>query len=314
MDDQAVLIILILLAAGLAALTLLTVTQLQQQPVPTIVPEPPKSSSSSPSENVHGVEPSTLTGRSKEITCMVVVPEFIFGAPVDDPAVETAIIRELLQANFRVVDQDMIDQIRYKDETLLAAYGTSYDALTALRALSLEYDADVLIVGHALTEGQIPAPGGLISTRAWAEVRAVDTRTGQIFAADQTAQGGADLTIQIAARKALENAGSVLGKSTTQALEKRFGIQAGTQDKVELIIVGMPIDAYITFKQKLQYFPYIKQVIADHYTADEAHITFYYSHADLIDLVNYLRQLKLDGGRLEVLTYSFSRVTLRYER
>jgi len=303
--NQLIVIILLFVVGGLLLMAISSRLE-PTQPVIVIQPAQP-STLSEPQLTGEGIPP-----REKEVTCMVVVPELMNNAPVEAPAVETAIIRELLLAGFSVVDQQMVDKIRYRDETLLAAYRNDEAALAALRALAYEYSADVLVIGTAFTEGEFSAPEGLVSTRAWTAVRAVDVRTGRLFSAEQTSAGGADMTLTIAAKKALQNAGEVIGQSVTKALEKRFGKQRGTQDRVELIIVAIPLDAYAFFKQQLQNLPYVKQIISDHYTADEAHMTIYYTHVDLIDLVNYFRYMDLRGGRLEVLTYSLARVVIRY--
>lgn len=306
MDTNQLIVIILLFVVG--GLLLMAISSRLEPTQPVIVIQPAQPSTlSEPQLTGEGIPP-----REKEVTCMVVVPELMNNAPVEAPAVETAIIRELLLAGFSVVDQQMVDKIRYRDETLLAAYRNDEAALAALRALAHEYSADVLVIGTAFTEGEFSAPEGLVSTRAWTTVRAVDVRTGRIFSAEQTSAGGADMTLTIAAKKALQNAGTVIGRSVTKALEKRFGEQKGTQDRVEIIIIAIPLDAYFSFKQQLQNLPYVMQVSADHYTVDEAHITIYYAHVDLIDLVNYFRYMDLRGGRLEVLTYSLARVVIRY--
>lgn len=306
MANGDTILIVFLLFLGLLCIVALFSAPPHPQPVVVIQP--------SPAPELSELRAPVLPQSAKEITCMVVIPEFIFEERVTAPAVETAVIRELLLGNFSVVDQQMVDKIRYRDETLLAAYGDNMDAIIAIRALAHDYSADVLLIGRAFTEGQFSAPGDLISTRAWAEVRAIDVRTGRIFAAEQTSAGGTDMVLSIAAKKALQNAGVVIGKAVTQALERRFGKQQGTQDRVELILIRVPLDAYVSFKQQLQLFPYVKQILADHYTVDQAHVTIYYAHTDLIDLVNYFRHMDIAGGRLEVLTYSLSRVVMRYRQ
>ncbi|MEN3009680.1 MAG: hypothetical protein ABDI20_01635 [Candidatus Bipolaricaulaceae bacterium] len=303
-NDNIVLVLLIFLGI----LCILAIVSAPPQPEPVVVIVPTR-----PSDQPQAT-PSGPVGQAKEITCLVIVPEFIYNQNVDSPAVETAIINELLASNFSVVDQKAVDRIRYRDETLLAAYGRSEAAMTALRALAHDYRAEVMVLGTAFVEGQFGAPGGLMSTRAWAEVRAIDTRTGRIFAAEQVSAGGTDLVLTIAAKKALQNAGVLIGRAVAQGLERRFGKQQGVQDRVELILIGIPFEAYVAFKQQLQLFPQVKQIIADHYTVDEAHVTIYYLQADLVDLINYIRHLNVANGRLEVLTYSLSRVVVKYQR
>ena len=72
-------------------------------------------------------------------------------------------------------------------------------------------DVDVRIEGEALSETAIRV-GNLISVKARVEVKAIDQATGQILAVDRQTSVAVDLTEQIAAKTALQEAGAVLAE------------------------------------------------------------------------------------------------------
>lgn len=253
------------------------------------------------------LEPTATEG--KGVTVLVVIPETVLRQHVPDPAAETAAIRELILSNFRVVDQSQVKKIRYNDQVLLALHGDP-EAQKAMQALALEYDADVLVLGEAFAEGPIPAPGGLQSARARVEIKALLSRTGEIIASEAVTQGGADVTFNIAAKMALQNGGQQIGKILVQWLERRFGQQPASQGKVELIVTSMPFKLYLLFKQKLENLPAVKGVIADHYTEKQSQVSVSYQ-GELMELASQILELELEGYRLEVLTYSNTRVTFK---
>lgn len=257
------------------------------------------------------IQPTPLPpGQGKDVTVMVIIPEICIQRQVPDPAAETALIRELILNNFRVVDQSQVKKIRYNDTTLLAAHGDK-EAMKAIQALALEYDADLLLIGEAFGEGAGMAPGGFQSVRARVEVRGVMTRTGQIVISEAETQGGADVTPNVACKKALQITGELIGKNrVVPLLEARFGKQSGAQDKVELIVTSMPFSLYSLFKQKLLTLPEVKGVIADHYSDQQSQVSVNYT-GELMDLVNKIVALDLNGYHLEVLTFSNTRVSFK---
>jgi hypothetical protein len=250
---------------------------------------------------------------TKDVTLMIVIPEICIQQRIPDPAAETAIIREFILRNFRVVDQTQIARLRYNDQTLLAAHGDQ-EALKALQALAIQYDADVLVIGEAFGEGPVPgAPSGMQAVRARVELRAVMTRTGQIIAAEAEHQGGTDLTFGTACKMALQRAGEQIGKKLIPQFEQRFGPQSATQDRVELIVTSLPFSLYATFKNQVSVLPAVRRVIADHYTDQQAQVSVTYN-GDLLELIQQVIALKLDGYRLEVLSYSSTRVSFKLVR
>ena len=88
-------------------------------------------------------------------------------------------------------------------------------------------DADILLQGEAFSEVAV-RHGNLVSVKARLELKAVDQGTGRIVASDRQTTVAVDLTEQIAAKNALQEAGALIAermlpKIVTPAKEKPQG-------------------------------------------------------------------------------------------
>jgi TolB-like protein/copper chaperone CopZ len=138
----------------------------------------------------------------------VIVPEEHIGRPIPDPAAETAIIRKLTEAGFtRVVDKNQVNKIRESDAVKALLSGD----VAAATGIGQQLGVDYLMVGEAFSEAVGPVGGGLFSCRARAEARIIRTDNARIIAANDSQVGGIDMTENMAAKKALNNAGELMG-------------------------------------------------------------------------------------------------------
>jgi len=162
-------------------------------------------------------------------TVCVIIPETVIieriPRPVPDPAAETAIINAFLSYGFHVVDQAQVKFLRMTDPNLVERARNG--DLTAIRELSEQFAADVLVLGEAVSTVtvfealQIPGQPRLQDGRARVEVRAIEAATGRILAADALHTGGLDFSPELAGKKSLERAGEKivcrLAKSIVQS-------------------------------------------------------------------------------------------------
>lgn len=150
---------------------------------------------------------------------MVIIPEVHISRPAPDPAGETEIIRQLIEAGFRVVDPSVYASIR-DNERVNAA---SKDA-GAAATLGAEFGADIIIIGEAFSESIDRTSSNMFSCRARVEARAVSTTDATILGADGRHAGGVDISELTAAKVALRNAGGEMARYFLEALCKRSSL------------------------------------------------------------------------------------------
>jgi TolB-like protein len=122
-------------------------------------------------------------GDGKRPVVLIEIPERHVGQPTIDPAAETEITLFCTESGFKAIDPK---EGRKKD-------------------------ADILIQGEAFSEHAV-RHGNLISVKARIEVKAVDQASGKIVAIDRQTTVAVDLTEQIAAKNALQEAGAALAE------------------------------------------------------------------------------------------------------
>ncbi len=130
---------------------------------------------------------------------VVVIPEVILRRIVPDPAAQTELVRALVSAGYRVVDND---QTRALAQRELVRNG-QLDA-QAVRDIAGRFQADVLLTGEAFAE----EAGTVLGQRGYTarlELKAVDLATGQVFFSDAYTSTGLGMTDAVAGKTALQN-------------------------------------------------------------------------------------------------------------
>ena len=130
-------------------------------------------------------------GESKRPALLVEIPERHIGRPTIDPAAATEVVLFCTETGFAVID---------------AKEGR-------------RNDADILLTGEAFSELAV-RHGNLISVKARLELKAVDQSSGKIIAIDRQTTVAVDLTEQIAAKNALQEAGAAVAERLLPKLVK----------------------------------------------------------------------------------------------
>jgi curli biogenesis system outer membrane secretion channel CsgG len=122
-------------------------------------------------------------GNAKRPAVLIEVPEHHIGQLTIDPAVETELSLYCTESGFKVID---------------AKEGR-------------KKDADIVLRGEAFSEIAV-RHGNLISVKARVELKAVNQSTGEVLVTDRQTTVGLDVTEQIAAKNALQEAGAQLAE------------------------------------------------------------------------------------------------------
>ncbi len=193
---------------------------------------------------------SLLARRVQQPRVVVVIPETHIGMRPPDPAGETEIVRKLIAGGFRVVDQAQVRRIRDSDSVKHALAGD----IAAAREIARRYDAEILVIGEAFSQGATRDPqlANMISCRARLEARAIRADTGEILAADGVYGSGLDLTEIIAGKKALAAAGSQWVDRVVPVILDRWQAESSGSNSVELVISGISFAQLAKFKNVLR--------------------------------------------------------------
>ena len=244
---------------------------------------------------------------------MVMVPERHLQRYIPDPAAETDIIRSFVEARYRVVDQAQIAAIRGTDQAAAAARGD----IAAAQAIGRKFGAEIIVVGEAFSQavdGARTADAGMRSCRARVEVKMIRTDTGEILAANGVQASGIDATEEMAAKKALANAGGQVAKYMLDQLDKRAreDKKAGAPKIVELVIMDIPYAQYAQLKEAMKAtIAGIKDYRQRGYEANRAELEVEYGGTDAQSLADALATTRFKDFKLTIIKATVNRIDMK---
>lgn len=202
--------------------------------------------------------------RANDPRIMVIIPEEHLRRPVPDPAAETEIIRRLVDAGFRLVDQAQVAKVRNSEVLRQVLAGDE----EARRRLATEYDAEILVTGEAFSEF-VGNFRGLISCRARVEVRVIRADTGEILTAYSVHESGVDISEAAAGKKALTKAGSSIADYLIQAIPARL---AGSRRGIQVFVRNLTFSELLLLERKLKETPLVENVFIRDFTSGNARL------------------------------------------
>lgn len=237
------------------------------------------------------------------MTVVVVIPERHIQRHIPDPAGETEIIRKLVESGFNVVDQKKVEEIRYNELVFTALK----DARAAI-SIGRDFGADVIIIGEAFSEfaGRV---SNMISCRARIEARIIDINTGRILAADGREASAIDISEDIAAKKALRQAGSNLADYFIERLKNIGQTPEGpTTRRIELLLTGIESYGQLRdFENALKGLSGVINVQRRSYSENTARFDVTAS-IDPMELADKLYDCKFSSFRIEISSFTQSKL------
>ncbi|OGV31592.1 MAG: hypothetical protein A2020_15160 [Lentisphaerae bacterium GWF2_45_14] len=157
----------------------------------------------------------------KRPVVMVVIPEMHVAHQVIDPAAETEIVKRLIGEKFKVIDSEYIRVLKTNPEQAKVIFGV----LSTSSDYAKQKGADVLIYGEAISE-QGASIGEFEGCRARVELKAIDTKNGEILLSDSAYAGATDLAETVAGKKAIQNAADKLAGPFIYSLAEKWNSNA----------------------------------------------------------------------------------------
>jgi hypothetical protein len=255
-----------------------------------------------------------LTKRSRvRETVMVMIPEYHIRHYIPDPAAETEIIRLFTEARYHVVDQQQIAAIRNNDQAAAASRGDN----AAAASIGRKFGAEIIIVGEAFSEAindPLTQSGGMQSCRARGEVRMLRTDNAEILAANGLHASGADATEDLAAKRALANAGGMIGKYLLDQLDKRQreDKKEGAARIVELVVMDIPYAKYAQLKEAMKArIQGVRDFRQKLYEANRAELEVEYEGSDAQALADALATTRFQDFKLTIVKASMNRIDMK---
>jgi hypothetical protein len=155
------------------------------------------------------------SGLVRAARVMVVVPEQHLTRRVPDPAVETALIHDFLEAGLKVVDAKHSKELRERNADLAHIAGNRKLA----DELRQTYGAEILVTGEAFSQraGDVL---GQPNCAARAEIKSYDLSSAELISANAAQGSQTDQTEELAAKAALGKMGSRLSQEIVDRLLK----------------------------------------------------------------------------------------------
>lgn len=234
---------------------------------------------------------------------MIIIPEQHSRRWIPNPAAETEIIRQFVEERFYLVDQKQVAEIRYNDETLAAAQGD----LEAAVAIGRKYGAEVIITGQAFSEYVGPKEN-MILCSARVEMRAIKTDTGQILYADAKDASALAVSENIAAKRALQRAASLLGPEFIEKVLAWTEIDKEEGRMITLYISNISYSQLIIVKEVFaERIPGVDRCVQRSYIGGIGEIEVVY-RGESQELADSIQKILFEDFDIRVINYTENRI------
>lgn len=228
---------------------------------------------------------------------------------VPDPAGETEIIKNFIEAGYIVIDPKISGKIRQNEEVRAALSGNHRLAAE----IGMKFGADIIIIGEAFSENVAQVINGFQSCRARLEAKAISTEDAQIIVAGSEYASGADLTENTAGKKALQKAGDKISKIFISEIKSNWMKLTSKPNSFIVSIVGANFsdlkELELNIKNASKQIERISLVTYEKNIASYE-ISCFFSIRELSETIITLKS----PHKLELTNFSEKQLTLLYEK
>ena len=170
------------------------------------------------------------------------------GQQTDIGVVENTFIDVFTQKGFEFIDHDAAE----KNIKVTAAYKIQDLTADQARTLGNQADAEVVIVGKAVSKLYGDIGGGMKSVQADLSARAIRTDTGQILASATTHGAAVHITDETAGIEALKKAAKAAADQMADKILAVYSREAGGTKSVNITVTGLNKTQFVKFKDVLR--------------------------------------------------------------
>ena len=166
----------------------------------------------------------------------------------DIGVVENTFMDVFVQKGFEFVDHETAA----KDIRVTSAYKVEDLNATQAKTLGIQADAEVVIVGKAISQLYGNVGGGMKSVQADISVKAVRTDTGQVIATTTTHSAAVHITDTTAGIEALKKASNLAAEELMGKILEVYTKETGGTRPVNITITGLDKTQFVKFKDVLR--------------------------------------------------------------
>ena len=236
----------------------------------------------------------TDEAKARRWRVMVIVQERHIDRPhIPDPAVETMLSKQLIDAGYKVIDQDRIRELRYSTVVDRIVAGGPNTAKNVIE-LGRKFGADLLITGEAFTQEEtrenVTTDLGTvvrIRCRGRIEIKCIRMDTAEKIYADSIHKTGApEATVELASKICLEQGAEDIAPAMLKKLDK---LSLGSDQHIELDVRGIAsISLSNTLEKLLSKLPGILDIGQGDYAAHTYSVEVHLNKIALRDFASKL--------------------------
>ena len=170
------------------------------------------------------------------------------GQQTDVGVVENTMMDKFTQKGFEFIDH----QVAAKEIKVTAAYKVQNLTADQAKVLGSQVDAEVVIIGKAVSKSYGELGGGMKSVQADLSARAVRTDTGQVIASSTTHAAAVHISETTAGIDALKKAASDASDELLTKILAVYSKEVGGLRSINITISGLDKTQFVKFKDTLR--------------------------------------------------------------
>ncbi|MCK9418505.1 MAG: flagellar assembly protein T N-terminal domain-containing protein [Nitrospirae bacterium] len=171
-----------------------------------------------------------------------------YGEQTDISVVENVFMDKFTEKGFEFIDH----QIAVKEIKVTEAYRVKDLTVAQAKTLGAQADAEVVIIGKAVSKRFGEIGGGMISAQADLSARAVRIDTGQVIATASTHAAAVHVSDVTAGTEALKKAANEAAEEMMGKILTIYAKETGGTRSVNITITGLNKNQFAKFKDVLQ--------------------------------------------------------------
>ncbi len=235
---------------------------------------------------------------------MVIIPEYRDERAISTPIVESGLLRNFIEAGYRIVDQEQAKKVRYSEKIKMISKGDESLALE----IAHQFEADIIIVGSvSINRKEVEVYGTTAyKSSLIAELKAIKVDNGEMIYSENVGLVNSAVTsFDSSEMKVLENCVKIIsdgGKINGREIKPIIPEIAKSllkKPSIQIILTGIKSNEYIEIIEELKITRFVKGVFSREMSGNSGRIDvdFEYSAEEMKKIIEGLKSanMKVDS-------------------